>query len=79
MCSNTERTPTFLAARHVFLLLLAGLFVLATGHLYALEGSTTLSLGLPAWVWLQLVVVSVMLVVAWLAIRLVRLTATEVA
>lgn len=56
--------------KYVFGLLLAVLLVLAVGHLYAFSGLTTLYLGLPLWVWLQLGTVTVMLVVAWIAVQL---------
>ncbi|GEM_PF-5558281 len=72
MCSNQTGRLTLPTAKYVFLLLLAVLLTLAVGHLYAFEELTALSLGLPAWLWLQLVVVGIMLVVAWLALGLVQ-------
>lgn len=59
------------SAKVVFYGLLLLLFVLAVGHLYLLEGLTGRHLGLPLWLWLQVVVVFAMLGIAWITIRLV--------
>lgn len=59
------------SSRYAFYALLAVLFALAVGHLYALRGLTDLYLGLPLWVWLQVGVVAVMLAVARAAVRIV--------
>ena len=57
--------------KYAFLGLLALLLVIAVGHLYAFRGLTDLYLGLPLWIWLQLVVVFGMLAIAWFAVQLV--------
>lgn len=62
--------------KYTFVALLLALLVIAVGHLYAFSGLTDLYLGLPLWVWLQLVVVFVMLGIAWYAVDLVT-NATE--
>ena len=67
----TERVSDGPAAKYVFLGLLVLLLVIAVGHLYVLAGLTDLYLGLPLWLWLQLVVVSVMLGLAWIAVEIV--------
>lgn len=67
-----ERLRTGPTTKYTFWALLAFVFVLAVGHLYALAGLTTLSLGLPLWLWLQLAVVAAMLAVAWLALSVRR-------
>lgn len=67
----TERVRGEPVAKYVFLGLLALLLAIAVGHLYVLEGLTDLYLGLPLWLWLQLVVVSAMLGLAWLAVQVV--------
>ena len=67
----TERVSDGPTSKYVFLGLLALLVAIAVGHLYALAGLTDLYLGLPLWLWLQLVVVSVMLGLAWIAVGVV--------
>ena len=59
------------SSRYAFYALLALLFALAVGNLYALRGFTQLYLGLPLWVYLQIVVLAAMLAVAWAAVRIV--------
>jgi hypothetical protein len=49
--------------------LLVALLAMAVGHLYLLDGLTELYLGLPAWIWVELVVVAVMLGVAWVTVQ----------
>jgi len=63
-------------ARYVFSALVALLLVIAVGHLYLIDGLTALYLGLPLWVWVQLLVVFAMLAIAWIAVDVVA-DATE--
>lgn len=62
-----DRDPT---GKLVFVGLLTALLAIGVGHLYALRGRTELVLGLPAWLWIQLAVVAVMLGLAWAAVGL---------
>ena len=66
-----EQVTSFPTVKYVFAALLAVLLVIAVGHLYVFSGLTTLYLGLPLWVWLQLGVVSLMLGIAWIAVQLI--------
>lgn len=67
---SVERaTPT--ASKYTFVALLVLLLAVAIGHLYAIEGLTTLYGGLPLWSWLQLGIVAGMLVITWFAVRIV--------
>lgn len=68
------RLTTLPTAAFVFATLVVLLLAAAVGQLYLLAGLTELVLGLPLWLWLQLVVVTAMLGVAWLAVRLVAVT-----
>jgi hypothetical protein len=69
----TEQVSTVPMVKYIFIGLLALLLVIAVGHLYAVTGLTTLYLGLPLWIWLQLGVVTIMLGIAWIAVRLVTM------
>jgi len=55
-------------AKYVFAAIVVLLLVIGAGHWYLLEGLTDLSLGVPLWLWLQLVVIAGMLVFAWIAV-----------
>ena len=68
LVGHVTKLPT---AKYVFVGLIALLLVIAVGHLYALRELTAFYLGLPLWVWAQLAVVTIMLVVAWIAVELV--------
>ena len=65
------RLTSYPEAKYLFVGLVLALLAIAVGHLYVLDGLTSIYLGLPLWVWLQIVVVFVMLAIAWFAIRLV--------
>lgn len=54
-----------------FLLLVAAMFAIAVSHLYLLRGFTAVYVGVPLWLWLQLLVVAVLFVMAWMATELV--------
>lgn len=41
------------------------------GHLYVIRDLSGMTLGVPTWLWAQLVVLGCMLVAAWLAVELV--------
>ena len=58
---------TLPAAKYVFAGIVTLLLVIAVGQLYLLDGFTRLFLGVPMWLWLQLVVLTVMLGLAWVA------------
>jgi hypothetical protein len=57
--------------RYAFLILTLATLVIAGGHLYLLGGLSEIRLGLPTWLWIQLGVIGVLLVLAWVAIGLV--------
>ena len=65
------------ATKYVFVGLLVLLLVIAVGHLPAITGLTDRYLGLPLWVWVQLVVVTIMLGIAWIAVQLVPSSGRE--
>lgn len=50
-----------------FVVLVVAMVIVAAGHLYLIQGLTTLVAGLPLWIWLHLVVVGVLLFAAWIA------------
>lgn len=54
-----------------FLLLVAAMLAIAVGHLYLLRGLTTVYVGVPLWLWVQLLVVAVLFGMAWIATELV--------
>jgi len=56
--------------RYVIVLLVGALLALAAGHQYLLADWTTLYLGLPAWLWAQLVVIGVLFILAWATVSL---------
>lgn len=62
-----SRSRRSIDRRIVFVIVLAIMGILATGHLYLLEGLVDLYLGLPAWLWIQLLVVLVLFALAWVA------------
>ena len=57
--------------RALFGALVGAIVAVAWGHLYLVEGLTTIRLGLPVWLWLQLGVIAALLGLAWIAIGLV--------
>ncbi|MFW5973871.1 MAG: hypothetical protein ACOCPZ_00630 [Natrialbaceae archaeon] len=57
--------------RFLFGALVAVIVGIAWGHLYLVEGLTTIRLGLPVWLWLQIGVIAASLGLAWVAIGLV--------
>lgn len=73
LADSVTTVPT---VKFVFSGLVTLLLALAVGHLYLIEGFTDLYLGLPLWVWLELLVVFAMVGIAWIAVQLVA-TATE--
>lgn len=50
--------------------LIVAVVVLAVGHLYVIRDVGGLILGIPTWLWVQLVVLAAMLVMAWVAVEL---------
>lgn len=54
-----------------FLLLVAAMLAIAVGHLYLFRGLTTVYAGVPLWLWLELLVVVVLFVMAWITTELV--------
>ena len=72
-----ERLTTLPSAKYVFFGLILLLLGITIGHLYLFHGLTALYLGLPVWLWVQIVVVSVMLGLAWTAIRVVAVASKE--
>ena len=60
-------TTNPVTAKYVFGAIVALLLVVAAGQWYVLGGLTELYLGVPVWLWLQLAIVAVMLVLAWVA------------
>ena len=64
-------------AKYVFVGLVLLLLGMAVAHLYLLHGLTSLYLGLPLWLYLQIAVVAVMLGIAWSAIHVIAVTAEE--
>lgn len=75
MLTGTQALPDELThhpqARFVFYALVALLLAIAIGHLYLIASLTDRYLGLPLWVWVELVVVFVMVGIAWIAVQLV--------
>ena len=65
-----NQVVTYPTVKYVFYGLALLVFLIAVGHLYVFEGMTNLYLGLPTWVWLENLVLIVMLVIAWTAVRL---------
>jgi hypothetical protein len=57
--------------RIAFGALVATIVAVAWGHLYLVEGLTTIRLGLPVWLWLQVGVIAALLGLAWIAVGLV--------
>lgn len=72
----TDRLARRRDRRTLFAVVVGAMLLVAAGHLYAIQGATTLVAGLPAWLWLHLGVVAVLLAAAWLATGLA--TAGEV-
>ena len=66
-----DRLTRLPSATYVLIGLVLLLLGIAVGHLYLLQGLTALYLGLPRWLWLQIIVVSVMLGVAWSAVHVI--------
>lgn len=62
--AGTTTQPT---AKYVFAAIVALLVLIAAGQWYLLGGFTALYLGVPLWLWLQLVIVGGMLALAWVA------------
>lgn len=56
------------ATPSVFIALIALLLTIAWGHWYFVAGYTTLYLGLPGWLWVQLGIILLLLAIAWLAV-----------
>lgn len=54
-------------ARWLFPIIVAVMLAIAAGHLYVIEGLTDLYLGLPLWLWIQLLVIAVLFGFAWIA------------
>lgn len=76
--NDIERISTLPSASSVFYGLVALLLLLAVGHLYLLQGFTDRYLGLPLWLWLQILVVFAMVGIAWIAVRLYAVATAEV-
>lgn len=57
--------------RGAFVTLAVAIVVVAAAHLFVIQGLTTIRLGLPVWLWLQLGVITALLGLAWLAVELV--------
>ena len=53
--------------RLLFGLLVLVMLALAAGHLFLIQGLTSVVLGLPVWLWVHLAVVGILLGLAWLA------------
>ena len=64
----TTRLRELPTAKYVFAALVATLLVVGVGQWIPLVGLTTLYLGLPLWLWVQLVIVAAMLVISWVAV-----------
>jgi hypothetical protein len=62
--SSVTALPT---AKYAFGAIVALLLVIAVGQWYVLGGLTELYLGVPVWLWLQLVILVAMLGLAWVA------------
>lgn len=73
-----ERTSTLPSASFVFYGLVVLLLLFAVGHLYLIQGFTDRYLGVPLWLWLQIVVVFAMIGIAWIAVRLYAVATAEV-
>ena len=65
------------SAKYVFVGLVFLLLGIAVGHLYLLHGLTALYLGLPVWLWLQVLIVAGMIGIAWSAIHVIAVAAEE--
>jgi hypothetical protein len=57
-------------AKVLFGLLVGTILAVGASHWYALAGLDSLYLGVPLWLWLQLVVVAGLLALAWVAVEL---------
>ncbi len=70
MTADTRDTQKKRRVQYLFAVLVVALVVVGAGQWYLLEGLTELYLGFPLWLWLQLAIISVMLVVSWYAVTL---------
>jgi len=66
VASMSPATVKYLVAGLVLVM-----FVLAVGHLYVIPGLTSRAFGLPLWVYVEVVVVAVLLVIAWIVVQLI--------
>ena len=55
-----------------FVALLVVMVGLAVGHLFPLYGSTGVQLGVPSWIWIQLIVIAILLGLAWIATTIIE-------
>lgn len=62
---------------YVFVILVLAILVIAAGHLFLIDGLTAIQFGLPMWLWIQVAVIALLLVLAWVATGLVPETETE--
>lgn len=44
--------------------------IIAAGHIYVIEPLASIYLGLPLWIWIQLGILAIMMLIAWFAITL---------
>lgn len=56
--------------KYVFYGIALLVFLIAVGHLFVIKGMNDIVLGLPQWLWLQNGVFVLMIVLAWVAVRL---------
>lgn len=57
-------------AKYIFYFLSLSIFIIGFANLYIFDGMTELYLGLPLWIWLQNVTFAIMIILAWIAVRL---------
>ena len=56
--------------KYLFGALVISLVLVGAGQWFVLDGFTELYLGFPLWLWMQLAIISLMLVVSWYAVIL---------
>lgn len=56
--------------KHVFIGLLSLLMLIAAGHIYLIEPLASIHFGLPLWIWVQLGILAIMMLIAWYAVAI---------
>lgn len=64
---SLQSVPT---VKYVFGALVAVILLGSIGQWYAIDGLDALTLGIPLWLWIQVPVIAVLLVISWVAVSL---------